>query len=478
MSYKILESIHGVSDFAKDGVVGGVFDECSVVTVDRKVIIKKGKLIIAGVSVLFDGREVIAIPDDYEDGSYYIVGVLKIDGGYPYSFYLSLRTTDKVERSDMESGVIESVICEINVSGEKIFARRILPTLNTENFEKFDEDFSKKSFVSGEKLTILDAKDGHFAKFSLLGNFKREGGLVGVEDFSIVSTTGNMFDWESIDIRDVGFDDKEGYYLAPTSILGNVKRYKNGFEAIGSDSLENESARGFLNIHYGTLTAGSYYFDFKLNPTYIYYFMEDERRLSVEVYIDGEKLTRVDGPIIESENAEKSISVPFEVVKDGVVEFKLYLHGHGFKLYDFCLSKGTQISYVDYGYSKKEVKIRDKDGNFYELLSTGYAHDEVTLDKGEWVIIKRVGRGLSNEVTTRPRAYYVDIVGKAFANYNGELMCDSQEVFYELEKYQRIPLSEACSKVLSKIRTFSDKTTVDSEGSGAKPIFSAYYYKD
>lgn len=481
MSYKILDCTHGVSEATSDGVVKGVFDECSVSAVGRKVVIAKGRMVLNGVSVLFDGREIIPIPDDYGDGRYYVVGVMKIEGGKPYSFYLSLRDELNLSRSGLDGdlGVVEYLIADVGVSGDKIWARRILPVVNFKNVEKIDAFILKKGFAKGENLNISDAISGIIPQISVCGNCGNiDGKLVGVTDFHLISKTDNLFDVDGLDVRDVGYDDKEGYYVAPKNVWGIVDKIENGFEVWGADMVFSEEARGTLTFHYGNLSAGNYHFGFKAKPQYSYEFSEEERNLSLEVYLDGVKVTRIEGDILENLNVQKDINYPFTLDGDGVVEFKIFLHGYKVQLTDFYLNKDTKADYVDYGYDERVVEIRDKDGNAYELLGTNFVKDEITFDKGECVLIKRLERGVSNEIKTRVGANFISENSIGAANLDGDIEGEPRNVVYELVDYKRIPLSEECVNALTRVKTYRTKTLIDSVGSAVKPYFKINYYKD
>ena len=480
MSYKILDCTRGVSEAISDGVVKGVFDECSVFTDAKRVIIAKGLMVLSGVDVLFDGREIIPIPDGYGDGRYYIVGVMKVEGGKPYSFYLSLRDGLNLSRSGLEdeSGVVEHLIAEVGVSAGKVWAQRVLPVIGAKKYSKSELDFFRKKFKEGTKLSISDAINGEFSKFSIFG--MSGPGLAGVGDFRLVSRTANILDIDSIDIRDIGFDDGEGYYVVPENIWGAVEWSDKGFTVHGRDGLDCEDERGVLKIHYGTLESRDYCFSFKACAEYMYSFMDEEKNVSVEVYTDGVKIARVDGELFGSTGVTKKISVPFTVsAATSVVEFKIFLHGHKLILSEFCLSEGATADYVEYGMDERAVEIRDRKGNSYKLFNTGFARDEITFDRGECVLIKRVARGRSDLVRARPFSNCVGIDGMInIANYDGEIWGNVVDVLYELKEYERIPLSDECANALTGIRTYRGTTVVDSIGSEIKPFFKAYYKED
>lgn len=481
MSYRLLDCTHGVGEAMSDGVVKGVFDECSVSTVGRKIVIAKGRMVLKGIDVLFDGREVIPIPDDYGDGRYYLVGVMKVEGGKPYSFYLSLRDELNLSRSGLDGyvGVVESLIAEVGVSGDKVWVRRNLPVIELKNREKLGTFNLKKVFVMGESLNISNATSGELAKISIFGKTSViDGKLVGVSDFRLISKTGNMFDFDGLDVRDIGFDDKEGYYLSPQNIYGTVSIINNGVEAQGCDLPNEEEYRGVLDIHYGKMRAGNYFFGFKAKAIQMINFLEDERNVSAEVYLNGVKVNRVEGDTFTSINVDKEINLDFTLEEDGDVEFKIFIHGHKVQLTSFYLNENEKIDYVDYGYDERMVEIRDKDGNAYELLSTGYADDEITFDGGECVLIKRVDRGMSNEVVTRKIAHYRTPNVNGMADFEGLIYGEPKSIVYELVEYKRIPLSEACANALVGIRTYREKTNIDTVGSAVKPILKVNYYKD
>ena len=480
MSYKIQNFAHGVNNAISDGVVRGVFNECSISAEGRKVVIEKGKMILSGVEIIFDGREVIAIPDCYGDGRYYIVGVMKVEGIKPYSFYLSLRDEDCLTKSTVDNqSVIEHLIGEVAVSSNKVIARRILPVIGAEKSKNFETIKLKKGYAEGENLNIRDAIEGVFPEISIRGRSGFVDGVAtGVSSFKLVSKTGNMFDLDGLDVRDIGFDDKEGYYIAPDYIYGIIEREENGFRVLGRDMLDEEQSRGMLNIHYGNLAGGQYHFAFKATAIRLYSFLEEEKNVSVEVYGDGEKITRVDGDLFSTVGEEKEINVPFTLEGEKSVEFKIFVHGHEVKLTDFCLNSGSKIDYVDFGYDEREVKVTDRFGVEYQLMSTGYVRDEITFDKGECVLIKRVDKGISSKVTSRPGAHYSTPDADDTAWFDGSLMCNECEVIYELVEYKRIPLSTECEESIKNLSTYRGKTVVETSDTAVKPLLKATYYKD
>lgn len=481
MSYKVLDCMHGLNQSLSDGIVKGVFDECSVTSVGRKVVIKKGQMVLSGINVLIDGREIIPIPNDYGDGRYYVVGVMKVKGGNAYSFYISLRDELKLDRSGLDcgDGVSEYLIAEVGLCADKVWARRVLPIINVKTDEKPDAFIFKKGFVSGENLNIADATSGVVSKISIFGNCAKIGeDLVGVTDFTLISKTGNLFDLDGLDVRDIGFDDKEGYYVVPYSIYGIPDKIENGFEVFGCNMLSDEASRGVLTFHYGNLGAGNYHFGFKANPTYLYDFLETECNVSVEVYLNGVKIERIEGEKFQLMNVQKQIDLPFEIEEDGEVEFKVYVHGHKVQLTDFYLSESAKIDYVDYGYDERFVEICDRENNAYELLSTGCVSDEIAFDGGECVLIKRVEKATDSVVTTRKCANYRMLNSVGTADFDGTIYAYGQTIVYELVEYKRIPLSEACADALRNVRTYRDKTVIDSVGSAVKPCFKVVYNKD
>ncbi len=480
MSYKILDCSTHVSDALRDGVTAGVFDECSVSVVGKRVEIAKGKLLLNGIPVIIDGREIIAIPDDYDDGNYYVVGVMKIEDWKPVSFYLSLRDGLNLRRDGIQSkdGIIEYGLVEIGLSGQKIVARRILPIIREKNCQKNQVVYLKKGFVEGVKLNILDATDGEFSKISILARTTyTDGKYVGSGDFTLTSTTGNLLDVEGLEVRDVGFMDGEKF-VTPQNIWGAIDVYENGFSVCGQDSLDVEETRGVLNFNIGKISAGTYYLSFKAKPTYLLMHDEEMRNVSVEIYANKNLLTRYDGQVFEEENVSKEISTSFKLEEDSVVEFKVFVHGHTVRLTDFCMSRDKKISYVPYGLDVRKVKIRDKQGNAYVLHSTGYASDEITFDGDECILIKRAEVGESDKVMTRPYANYNEFGSIGIAYSGGEIEGEPRPIVYELVEYKRIPLSEECANALRGIRTYRDKTIVEIVPDGFNPTIRGYYSKD
>lgn len=480
MSYKILDCSSHVSDGISDGVVAGVFDECSVSVVDKRVEIAKGKLVLNGIPIIIDGREIIPIPDDYGDGNYYVVGVMKIEDYKPVSFYLSLRDGLNLRRDgiDNKSGIVESAIVEISLGENKVLARRILPILREKNCQKSHPIYLKKALKSGESFNISDATDGEFSKISILGRSTyQKNNYVGVGDFTITSTTGNLFDIEGLEIRDIGFLDGEKF-ITPNYVWGTVDSVENGISAHGRDVLDDEQSRGLLHINLGKMRAGTYHLSFKAKIEYMYFFMEEEKNVSVEIYDSTDMLTRASSADFETEGDVRDFYTSFTLNNDGVVVLKIFLHGHKLVLTDFCLSKDNKISYIPYGLDERQVEIRDKKGNSYTLLSTDFASDEITFDNDECVLIKRVDVGMSNEVITRPGANYKYQNDRDIAFYDGTMSGDSRLVIYELVNYQRIPLSDECARALRGIRTFRNKTILTTTTTTQKPIIKAQYSKD
>ena len=483
LSYKILESVHGVSDAVSDGVVRGVFDECGVSSVGRRIFLAKGKIVIAGVSVLFDGREVIALPEDYGDGRYSLIGVLKVQQGKPYDFYLSVREGEEVTRDplDCDNGVVECKIAEIAIGGGKVNVKRTLPLVDTvENSKKSYENSSQKGFEAGRKLTILDAKDGVFSEFSILGDKLYEGGKYkGVSAFNVVSHTGNLFNLDGLDIRDLDGDDGNGIYIAPSYIWGVVQRRGNGIEVYGQDSLSDERERGLLTIRLGDFEPGNYYLDFSALAPYIFTFMEEEKCVGVKVYLDGEEIKSINSEHFSTNSDAISVKVPFSIAQKGVLVIKIFIHGHNLYLSDFCLSRGSDIAYVDYGYQKTHVEIKDIYGNTHELMSTGYAHDEVTREGGQYVIIKRTETSdKPQSVKTRKRAYFINENSSGLSTYDGGMGHALGNILYERINYERIPLAPECAKVLDTIRTYSGKTIVECVDTQVNPVFRVRYSKE
>lgn len=490
----------GLIDYAsggKDGVISGILDELSVTHEKNRIILGRGKLLVSGYPVLFEGKEVIGISSDYANGAYMLVGVLKVSGRVATSFHLSVRVSGNVKCDDVLAtgeGIVEVIIADFVIKGGKITQcvsalNKIVGGKPDENASKIDalrkrlESSERKSearyckIIEGSvdgNIYVKDAQKGYFDDFRIYGGTAISGKWVNCisNSTSIVSRTKNCFDYDGF-VLDNTFSGYNKVFYASCS--DEVCKENNGYTIEGAKYTANDYYsvdNGLLRIDMNTILKGEKYtVSFDLTA---YSVWEENSASQIGVEIRSGNKICLNQALSVAVGENKHHSLTFEATSWNI-NIYIYVCGCKLNVSNIQIERGeSETEYSPYVGEVYPVQFKDKEGNSYYV---GGISDEVVdvvyMENGAPVLLKKTGRSNTKITDAKPGSTYKRYTGDEVTE-NGEITVGAGEyVVYELNEYKKIELDPDCVP-LDKIKTYEFCTEVRLYGM-VEPRFTAKY---
>ncbi len=494
----------GFLDYAtkgSDGVVAGVLDEIGLSYEADRLILGRGKLIVSGYPVLFEGKEVVGISSELTDGSFMLVGVLNVSKGRAKSFYLSVRDSGEVKQDNvlgLGEGVYEVKIAEFTLVDGKInnaisTLERIISAeqekveiegnieeaiaTSNQNAQKISElevklgdleTDSERSFAraldgtASGQIFLTDSQEGYFSDFAILGKNLQQGSEIypvtgvipiyvrGKNRFagkkltfsSTASTTQDSIYYESLDSKEKTDD-------AKFIVCG--KKTNAGVSVDNSNGLFQIRIRGLTAYYKHTIS-----FDATLDKEWAEGNVNSVLHLSV---VQGTKSVLSAKEIALTLGEKKHFSFTF-TTDIGLALFSFNLFGLGVTFENIQIERSaSETSYEEYQGAEYTLKIQDKNGVTHDICGVGNVSDCVQMKDGKPVLIKRTAITKSSVSDALAGSQYLTLNGTKVTE-NGEITLETGErAAYVLKEPQIIELDENVI-ALDKIKTYSPRTEI------------------
>ncbi len=464
----------------KDGVVEGILDELKISQNGYNITIGRGKLMVSGYPVLFEGKEVIGVPADYPDDMYMVVGVLTVSGYKAKSFYLSLRKLGDVRCDDVnKSG---EGVYEIKIAQFQIFYKRLvsLKNLLTKIYAKPEQvgptDFeievrgnnAKNVFgkVDGS-CNVSDSQIGYFTDFKLLGKTSYDGEkIISVPSSCTLKVHGKNY----LDIRYIyDYEENTDYIISVGNFEGGYTNvddstvYFPGLRQNEEDVLSRDN--GFVHLLLKDLEEGKdYTLSFKGYLSDYAWETNDKNAIAVICSCDGEEIknTEFNMNAIPEEffvSPKKDVAFTFTALR-GVHVIEIRLGGLYLNVEDIQLEQSSTFTGFEQ-FKQKEITfdIVDKKGNRYELDGIDEDCDTVEVRNGKVVLVKRTGKGTGYITEVKYESNYITKNGIFPSEYEEIYAEEGEEVVFvkayeevieldiDLQKWNTIPTYEPCTVI-------------------------------
>ncbi len=482
MSYRLNSSGRENPDFfkagylddatgSKDGVVAGVLDELCVGYEKDRVIIGRGKLLVSGYSVLFEGREVVGIPSDLESGAYMIVGVLNVSDRRAKSFYLAVRAEADLRQDDIlksGEGVYEVKIVSFSVEdGNIVYCASALDSIEfgeggADKVRTESEQIYLKAMLGDWKNTtyVNDSQAGYLSQVQVRGsNEGGEGRIVdGVSSFKVVTMGKNLFKGSVIELFDG--QEEEGVYAGNIS---NELMYLDDYQLVTGNKVEGISylspENGYVRFNLKNLRLGEKY-KFSICAMLMSDWVSGNPNLEYgfESFCDGVSTDSQEGTM-STVGIKNVISMSF-TAQGPEHEVYLYLGGLRWKIKDFQLEKGnTCTDYTPYVQSETTIEVVDKEGNRHELNGFGNKFDSVEKRNGKVVLVKRVKKGSGYITDIVPESNFYDGIYENFCEYGSIDIGEDFTIIYESTEGEKVIELDPKRANIDKIRTHEECTS-------------------
>lgn len=413
----------------KDGVVEGILDELEVQHEGNRIFIGRGKLMVSGYPVLFEGREVIEAPKDLPKLKHMIVGVLTVSGYKAKSFYLAIRQDGSLRQDEVNKtgeGVYEIKIVEFNIqSGRLTNVASALDKINVTKQETgSSSDFEKvvsqqyaraimKNFQGDGALT--DSQVGLINKFAILGDTTSDGEKIisATPKFSVIIHGKNY-----IDLRDTSIvvDNPNASVL-----LGNVMEdfwyaQFNTIEVSGMQENTQEplsERNGFIRFNLPYLEAGKEYTMSIFSSIYFGWFEGNpEGKIAVKYLNNGTVIKSLEEklPMPDEDGmvtGSKRLVLTFTAL-EGENHIDVLVGGSNLCLEEIQLEQNSTFTdFQGFMFKEYDFDLVDKKGTRHELNGIGEFRDKVSIKNGKVMLEKRLFR--SNSYVTDveyPSFYY------------------------------------------------------------------------
>ncbi len=410
MSYKLHNC--GIPEKGQvNGIVKGVYDECTMRVEYNAVYISRGKIIVCGYEIEIDGREVVGIPSDWASGDLSLVGALTVQNGKAVEFKLSLRQGGTLRQDDVHGkgyGIYEVLLATVTCSNGVLHIKREIEILS-DNFE-FDKSEYKSKAVSGQVLHINDAKRGYLKNLSLLGY--SQGVLPNrlscvPSRFKVVTQSVNLYDYKSAKIVQKG-EVPSGNYVNAVKVVGELKEIDNGFRALSlREKGGNFFTNGYIEFFVGHVEKGNYCISADI---FVHEAWEDNNECICffQAFKDDTDL----GYTMRSFNLGETVrgEARYIVEEEGDLRVRFYFSGLEISMSNIQVEKGDNFTqYTSYFKSEKDITLLDKDGNAQQLYGINDCQDEIFYEDGKYKLIRRIKVG-GHEVggDMKDYCYYYD----------------------------------------------------------------------
>lgn len=511
MSYRLLKTSErepdvfyaGYFDYTAkglDGVIAGIFDEVEVSSQKDMLILGRGKLLVSGYSVLFEGKEVVGVPRDFIDGEYMLVGVLNVSGRRAQSFYLALRDKGEVQQSDvlkegegvyeikiaefiLSQGQISNVISclqrivsaeqeKVEIEGD-ISAVNALAEQNTAKIATLDEKVdslalnSEKSFAkaldgsASGKIFLTDSQDGYFSEFEILGKAIVQGSTISTVGSSIpICVRGkNIFNYKAYAFSGNIPDNRDMVYYEN---LSRKQKTEDGKYIVCGNrtnpGVSSDNANGLFQIRINTLNG--YY---KHNISFDVTLNEEWKEGNVDSVFSfafthgGVKVEPTEHALVLGEKKHFSFNVTTQM---GIALFDINLFGLGVTIERIQIERANAESeYVDGEGQNVTFKIQDKSGKKYSIASVGNVSDVVTIKDGKPVLIKKVGYSTTSVTDALEGAEYFSTISNGISQDGTIETIEGEKILYVLKTPQVIELDEKLVQI-DKIKTYTGVTEI------------------
>lgn len=464
----------------KDGYVEGILDELKITQNGYNITIGRGKLMVSGYPVLFEGKEVIGVPTDYPDDKYMIVGVLTVSGYKAKSFYLSLRKLGDIRCDDVnKSG---EGVYEIKIAQFHIFYKRLvsLKNLLTKIYAKPEQigptefeievrgNNAKNIFgkVNGS-CNVQDSQIGYFSNFKLVGETSYDGEkIISVPSSHTLKVHGKNY----LDIR-YTYDYEEGtdYAITVGNFDGSYTDVDDntvcfpGLQQNEEDVLSRDN--GFVQLLLKDLEEGKdYTLSFQGYLTEYMWESNTKNAIAINCSCGGVEIKNTEYimPAIPEEYYEsdkKDVTFTF-TAGHGVHIIDIRLGGLYLNVRNIQLEQASMFTGFEQ-FKQKEITfdIVDKQGNRYELDGIGEDCDTVEVRGGKVVLVKRTARGTGYIVGVKYESNYIAKNGIFPSEYEEIFTEEGEEVVYvrsdervieldiDLQKWNTIPTYEPCTVI-------------------------------
>lgn len=484
----------------KDGVVEGILDELEVTHEDNKIILGRGKLIVSGYPVLFEGREVIGISSEYENGAYMLVGVLNVSGREAKSFYLSVRQAGELRCDDVLAkgeGVVEVVLVDFVIkkgkiteciqSFEKIVGGK--PEENAEEIQNLSrriDDLADTSEASYTKIIensvdgriyLTDCQKGCFKDLKLFGACKISGKSVNYvpSTMKIVSRSKNCFNYEGF-VADMDFNGTNKVFY--NACEEEVVKENNGYTIIGYKAMSAdcfEPTNGILQVNMNTMHKGV---EYTLSFDVIAHSIWEEENVSNQMgFSVNSGSTQLLSQALEIAVGEKRhFSFTITTVTNEL-RLAYYFYGSKATIANIQIERGNvETEYTKFEGETYEFTFKGIDGTLHQIGGIGDVCDEVYMENDVPILLKKTGRSNQNITDAKPGSTYKRYSGEEVTE-NGEITVASGEyVVYELNEYKKIMLDKTVLPIKS-VKSYYPITEVSIVGS-YDVKFSAKYGRD
>ena len=480
----------------KDGVVAGILDELKLEQKKDRIIIGRGKLMVSGFPVLFEGREVVCVPLDGPNEKYMIVGVLTVSGQKAQSFYISLRKLNDLVQDDVNStgeGVYEIMIAQFSIfynrissfknTLTKIYAKpeQVGPTdFEIEVRQKCAKILTGK--VDGD-CAVRDSQEGYFENFQILGKSTYDGEKINsVPSSFTLKVHGKNY----VDTR-FSYDYAED--LEEVFQLGGMR---DGFWTVnddvidvsgGQENTENVLSKenGFIRLNMRDLIQGRQYTVSAIASVYeAWVDANPECKVGISCKNGDNQLAFVEEvlPYPDEENyrpsGSKKIVMTF-TAGEGKHEIDILIGGCSayFEKLQFEQSP-TCTDHEPYVGKSISIDLVDKNGNKYELNGIGQHCDRVEVQNGKVVLVKRLRKTSEYVDDVEGDTYYMTKNGLVQSEYGEVIPEDGEEVLYVSCNIENIEL-DLNRQLIDCIPTYCPNTVISMDTGILLPEIRANY---
>ncbi|MBR7110721.1 MAG: hypothetical protein IKC83_02485 [Clostridia bacterium] len=482
----------------KDGYVEGILDELKITQNGYNITIGRGKLMVSGYPVLFEGKEVIGVPADYPDDKYMIVGVLTVSGYKAKSFYLSLRKLGDVRCDDVNKsgeGVYEIKIAQFTIFYKKLVS---LKNLLTKIYAKPEQvgptDFeievrgnnAKNIFgkVNGS-CNVSDSQSGYFTDFKLVGKTSYDGEkIISVPSNYTLKVHGKNY----LDIRYIyDYEENTDYVIS----VGNLENgYMNvddstvcfpGLQQNEEDVLSRDN--GFVQLLLNDLEAGKdYTLSFKGYLSDYTWETNEQNAISVVCSCGEEEVKNAEYnmhaiPEELYESPKKDVAFTFTALR-GVHVIDIRLGGLYLNVQDIQLEQSTVYTgFEQFKQTQLTFDIVDKQGNRYELDGIDGDCDTVEVRGGKVVLVKRTGKGMGYITEIKFESNYITKNG-VFPSENEEINAEEGEEVVFVKGYEEVIELDIDLQKWNTIPTYEPCTVISIPSTAGLPAIQANYGKN
>lgn len=480
----------------KDGVVQGILDEMKIDKKDLKIIIGRGKLMVSGYPVLFEGKEVIGIPSDYAEGDYMIVGVLTVSGYRATSFYLSLRRKGDIRCDEINKtgeGIYEIKIAQFSLYSKKIYSLKsllnvIFPKPEQVGPTDFEIEVRSKNAknvygtITGT-CNITDSQEGYLSDFKLKGKTVFDNGrIVTVPSKFTMNVHGKnhldiryIYDYEQDGDKQIATGNTDGGYFADGTTV-YLTGIQNNSESV--TSLEN----GYLRIHPVGLEEGKdYTLSFNGYITDAWWDVNTENVIAVNYKYNGELVKSIqanmyDVPEEFTDNPEmKAVELTFTAGK-GENVLEICIGGMQINLHNLQLEQSSSATEYEPFVQKTFIfNLVDKNGREYELCQIDGFSDRIELKNGKVMLIRRIGKEYGQAYEVEYESHYITKNGIFVSDAEQIYLDDEDEVVYFVKNYEEEIELDISAQKWQYVPTYDPSTVITFPELELAPEISAKY---